>query len=109
MNRLEGTVSYNHTLSTQSGRKATHAIEDPFMRAARHLLNDTVTLPLDYKRQLIDDLVLLRFELAGEHGQVLLHGNGGIFKDIPSEIIRTQSCILRLFPTCAAHFGLGTT
>jgi len=52
-----------------------------------HLLDDTVTLPLDGKHELVDDLNLLGFELAKEHGLIFFHARGWVLKDVDFEII----------------------
>src|SRR6266850_1340593 len=107
VDRLGRRASIDRMFSRWIWRKTTHAIEYPFMWATLHLLDNAVALSLDDKRKFVDDLILLRLELAGEHNQVLLHGNVGILKDVLSQIVRTKGGVLRLLPTRTADFSFG--
>jgi hypothetical protein len=65
----------------------THAITDSFMWPTLQFHDDAVTLPLDFKLEFFDDLVLLYFEFAEEHISVPLNGGARVLKDVIFEIV----------------------
>src|SRR5580698_3494581 len=89
--------------------KNTYTITDPLVRATFDLLDHAVALPLDDKCQLLNDLALLRFEFAEEHGLVLFHGRVRVFKDLCPEVFRTLVRITSLHVSCPMPFGTRST
>src|SRR6267142_1958536 len=70
-----------------------YAIKESFVGSALHLLYDAITLSLHDKRKLVDDLILLCFELAEEHSPVLLQGGARFLKDVILKVLY-MFCVL---------------